>query len=181
MSINFLLDRKQLITISFQVSLGPLMFASKFVLVGDHYQLPPLVQVFISLYCLQLLAVTCDSKQNIQLLPLISECRGQREWNGSKSVLQAFRSTSTSDFSFAKPGYLDLQIIIVTFNLLSILTRITKICYTLQYRMCKEIMELSNTLIYGNRLRCGSSEVENAKLTYSCSITGPPWMKEVNF
>lgn len=30
---------------SFQVSLGPLMFASKFVLVGDHYQLPPLVQV----------------------------------------------------------------------------------------------------------------------------------------
>lgn len=31
-----------------QVSLGPLMFASKFVLVGDHYQLPPLVQVFSS-------------------------------------------------------------------------------------------------------------------------------------
>nr|GMC75970.1 DNA replication ATP-dependent helicase/nuclease DNA2 [Ipomoea batatas] len=48
-----------------------------------------------------------------------------------------------------------------------------------QYRMCKEIMELSNTLIYGNRLRCGSSEVENAKLTYSCSIAGPPWIKEV--
>lgn len=30
-----------------QVSLGPLMFASKFVLVGDHYQLPPLVQVYV--------------------------------------------------------------------------------------------------------------------------------------
>lgn len=30
---------------SCQVSLGPLMFASTFVLVGDHYQLPPLVQV----------------------------------------------------------------------------------------------------------------------------------------
>ncbi|KAG8082959.1 hypothetical protein GUJ93_ZPchr0014g47090 [Zizania palustris] len=27
-----------------QVSLGPLMFAKKFVLVGDHYQLPPLVK-----------------------------------------------------------------------------------------------------------------------------------------
>lgn len=32
-----------------QVSLGPLMLASKFVLVGDHYQLPPLVQVCINL------------------------------------------------------------------------------------------------------------------------------------
>ena len=30
-----------------KVSLGPLMFASTFVLVGDHYQLPPLVQVYI--------------------------------------------------------------------------------------------------------------------------------------
>lgn len=29
----------------YQVSLGPLMLATKFVLVGDHYQLPPLVQV----------------------------------------------------------------------------------------------------------------------------------------
>lgn len=41
------------------VSLGPLMFASVFVLVGDHYQLPPLVQstearengMGISLFC----------------------------------------------------------------------------------------------------------------------------------
>ena len=30
-----------------QVSIGPLLFASTFVLVGDHYQLPPLVQVSI--------------------------------------------------------------------------------------------------------------------------------------
>ncbi|GAB2270733.1 DNA replication ATP-dependent helicase/nuclease jhs1 [Dionaea muscipula] len=29
------------------VSLGPLLFASVFVLVGDHYQLPPLVQVYL--------------------------------------------------------------------------------------------------------------------------------------
>lgn len=63
---RLLLGRKQLMTkISFQVSLGPLMFASKFVLVGDHYQLPPLVQVSISLYCFYLIAVTCDFKQNI--------------------------------------------------------------------------------------------------------------------
>lgn len=33
--------------LSYQVSLGPLMFASMFVLVGDHYQLPPLVKVHL--------------------------------------------------------------------------------------------------------------------------------------
>ncbi|KAF3497069.1 hypothetical protein DY000_02058027 [Brassica cretica] len=31
--------------IALPVSIGPLLFASTFVLVGDHYQLPPLVQV----------------------------------------------------------------------------------------------------------------------------------------
>jgi DNA replication ATP-dependent helicase Dna2 len=33
--------------IALPVSIGPLLFASTFVLVGDHYQLPPLVQVSI--------------------------------------------------------------------------------------------------------------------------------------
>ncbi|XP_031092095.1 DNA replication ATP-dependent helicase/nuclease JHS1 isoform X1 [Ipomoea triloba] len=104
------------------VSLGPLMFASKFVLVGDHYQLPPLVQ-------------SAEAKENGMAVSLF--CRLSEAHPQAISALQS------------------------------------------QYRMCKEIMELSNTLIYGNRLRCGSSEVENAKLTYSCSIAGPPWMKEV--
>ncbi|CAN0876668.1 DNA replication ATP-dependent helicase/nuclease JHS1 [Linum grandiflorum] len=31
--------------ITFPISLHSLMFSSMFVLVGDHYQLPPLVQV----------------------------------------------------------------------------------------------------------------------------------------
>lgn len=45
--------------------------------------------------------------------------------------------------------------------------------------MCAAIMELSNTLIYGNRLRCGSSEVENAKIKYTGLPSGPKWIKEV--
>ncbi|CAH9097877.1 unnamed protein product [Cuscuta epithymum] len=104
------------------VSLGPLLLASKFVLVGDHYQLPPLVQ-------------SSEAKENGMTVSLF--CRLSEAHPQAISALQS------------------------------------------QYRMCKEIMELSNTLIYGNRLRCGSSEVENAKLTYSCPIAGPPWMKEV--
>ncbi|KAK1304282.1 hypothetical protein QJS10_CPB11g00184 [Acorus calamus] len=73
------------------VSLGPLMLASTFVLVGDHYQLPPLVQ----------------------------------------------------------------------------------------YRMCAGIMELSNALIYGNRLRCGSAEIENAKLSFSREMPVTSWLRKV--
>lgn len=37
----------------------------------------------------------------------------------------------------------------------------------LQYRMSSGIMELSNSLIYGNRLCCGSLEIANAKLKFS--------------
>lgn len=50
-----------------------------------------------------------------------------------------------------------------------------------QYRMCAGIMELSNALIYGNRLRCGSSEVADAKLKLSCSKPVTLWLQEVEY
>ncbi|KAK7266872.1 hypothetical protein RIF29_19530 [Crotalaria pallida] len=37
----------------------------------------------------------------------------------------------------------------------------------IQYSMCQSIMDLSNALIYGYRLRCGSSEIADAKLEFS--------------
>ncbi|CAI9103410.1 OLC1v1001879C1 [Oldenlandia corymbosa var. corymbosa] len=103
------------------VSLGPLMFASKFVLVGDHYQLPPLVQ-------------SAEAKENglaVSLFCRLSEANPQ-----AISALQS------------------------------------------QYRMCAAIMELSNTLIYGNRLRCGSQEIENAQLIYTHSASAPEWINK---
>ncbi|PIN12593.1 DNA replication helicase [Handroanthus impetiginosus] len=108
--------------ITLPVSLGPLMFASKFVLVGDHYQLPPLVQ-------------SPEAKENgmdVSLFCRLSEAHPQ--------AIATLHS---------------------------------------QYRMCAAIMELSNALIYGNRLRCGSIEVENAELKYSCSTSAPAWLLEV--
>ncbi|KAH7849649.1 hypothetical protein Vadar_020933 [Vaccinium darrowii] len=104
------------------VSLGPLMYASKFVLVGDHYQLPPLVQSTEAL----------ENGMGVSLFCRLSEAHPQ-----AISALQS------------------------------------------QYRMCAGIMELSNALIYGNRLHCGSSEVENAKLNYTSSKYVSPWLKEV--
>ncbi|XP_057510867.1 DNA replication ATP-dependent helicase/nuclease JHS1-like [Actinidia eriantha] len=104
------------------VSLGPLMYASKFVLVGDHYQLPPLVQSTEAL----------ENGMGVSLFCRLSEAHPQ-----AISALQN------------------------------------------QYRMCAGIMDLSNALIYGNRLRCGSSEVENAKLKYTSSKYVSSWLKEV--
>ncbi|XP_038878324.1 DNA replication ATP-dependent helicase/nuclease JHS1 [Benincasa hispida] len=104
------------------VSLGPLMFASTFVLVGDHYQLPPLVQ-------------STEARENglgISLFCRLSEAHPQ-----AISALQS------------------------------------------QYRMCRDIMELSNALIYGDRLRCGSEETANAKLELSSSKLSSSWLKEV--
>lgn len=48
-----------------------------------------------------------------------------------------------------------------------------------QYRMCSAIMELSNALIYGNRLHCGSSAIANAKLKFSITGSSSLWLKEV--
>ncbi|OAY77110.1 DNA replication ATP-dependent helicase/nuclease DNA2, partial [Ananas comosus] len=104
------------------VSLGPLMLASKFVLVGDHYQLPPLVQS----------TEAQESGMGISLFWRLSEAHPQ-----AISALQC------------------------------------------QYRMSAGIMELSNALIYGNRLRCGSSEIADAKLKYSSNEPVALWLKEV--
>lgn len=47
--------------------------------------------------------------------------------------------------------------------------------------MCAGIMKLSNALIYGEKLRCGSQDVENAKLKLSNRGSMPSWLKEVMF
>ncbi|PON87540.1 hypothetical protein TorRG33x02_167180 [Trema orientale] len=104
------------------VSLGPLMFASMFVLVGDHYQLPPLVQ-------------SVEARENglgVSLFRRLSEAHPQ--------AISALRS---------------------------------------QYRMSRGIMDLSNALIYGDKLCCGSSDIADAKLKLSNSKFGSWWINEI--
>ncbi|KAL9245210.1 hypothetical protein vseg_018886 [Gypsophila vaccaria] len=104
------------------VSLGPLMFSSKFVLVGDHYQLPPLVKS----------PEARESGMSVSLFRRLSEAHPQ-----AISALQS------------------------------------------QYRMCAGIMKLSNALIYGDRLRCGSPVIENAKLKLFKRGLISPWLEKV--
>lgn len=98
------------------VVLGPIAFADKFILVGDHYQLPPLV-------------IHPEARQeglDQSLFKILSD-------NHPSSVIEL----------------------------------------TYQYRMCSEIMSLSNELIYDGRLKCGSEEVANQRLTIPYLDTVP--------
>ncbi|XP_040968451.1 DNA replication ATP-dependent helicase/nuclease JHS1 isoform X1 [Gossypium hirsutum] len=104
------------------VSLGPLMFSSTFVLVGDHYQLPPLIQ-------------STEAREKGMGISLF--CRLSEAHSHAIAPLQS------------------------------------------QYRMCQSIMELSNALIYGDRLRCGSPEIANAKLKFTKPISCSSWLKIV--
>ena len=88
--------------ITLPVCLGPIRMAKMFVLVGDHYQLPPLVQ----------------NKQ-------------------------------------AQEGGLDISL----FKLLSDQHPESVVNLEHQYRMCEDVMSLSNALIYDGRLKCGTAEV----------------------
>ena len=93
--------------ITLPTSLGPLLRARKFVLVGDHYQLPPLVQ--------------------------------------NKSALE---------------GGLDVSL----FRQLSEEHPEAVAMLGKQYRMCEDIMSLSNELIYSGKLRCGNDAVAQRML-----------------
>lgn len=88
--------------ITLPVCLGPIRMARTFILVGDHYQLPPLVQ----------------NKE-------------------------------------AQEGGLDISL----FKLLSEKHPMSVVNLEHQYRMCEDIMALSNYLIYDGRLKCGTSAV----------------------
>ncbi|KXN86785.1 DNA replication ATP-dependent helicase/nuclease DNA2 [Leucoagaricus sp. SymC.cos] len=94
--------------ITLPTCLGPIRFADRFVLVGDHFQLPPLVR-------------------SVQ----------------------------------ARQGGLDVSL----FRRLSNSHPAAVVELAHQYRMNEEIMMLSNRLIYGERLRCGSESVRTRKLT----------------
>ncbi|KAG5021065.1 hypothetical protein JHK87_016920 [Glycine soja] len=100
-----------------EVSLGPLIFASTFVLVGDHYQLPPLVQ-------------SAEARENGMGISLF--CRLSEAHPEAISALQS-----------------------------------------------QDIMDLSNALIYGDRLRCGSFEVANSKLEFSGLNCDLPWLEDL--
>lgn len=115
--------------VSMPICIGPLNFCERFVLVGDHYQLPPLI-------------VAPSARKGLQKSLF-------------KSLSEDFPE-SVNDLSY-------------------------------QYRMCEEIMTLSNVLIYNGRLKCGNRKVARKvltiphpeKLALHLTDGGTPWMENV--
>ncbi|KAL5113950.1 DNA replication endonuclease-helicase Dna2 [Pleosporales sp. CAS-2024a] len=95
--------------ITLPVCLGPIRMATKFILVGDHYQLPPLVQ--------------------------------------NKEAME---------------GGLDMSL----FKLLCEAHPQAVVSLEHQYRMCADVMLLSNTFIYSGRLKCGTPSVASRQLAF---------------
>lgn len=95
--------------ISQPICLGPLFYAKRFVLVGDHQQLPPIVQ-----------------NQEARSLGMDESLFKRLECH-SEAVVQL----------------------------------------NVQYRMNRQIMSLSNSLMYEGRLECGSEQTASALLTLS--------------
>ncbi|EDO19220.1 hypothetical protein Kpol_1050p80 [Vanderwaltozyma polyspora DSM 70294] len=93
--------------VSLPVALGPLRFGRKFILVGDHHQLPPLV------------------KNEAARL-------GGLEVSPFQMLCQKFPESVSS--------------------------------LRYQYRMCEDIVKLSNFLVYENQLMCGTEKVKNQGL-----------------
>lgn len=106
--------------ITLPVCLGPLRMAKAFILVGDHFQLPPLVQ----------------NKE-------------------------------------AQEGGLDISL----FRMLSEGHADAVVTLEHQYRMCEDVMLLSNRLIYSGRLKCGNEAVA----TRSLSIPNPDALSTHHF
>jgi DNA replication ATP-dependent helicase Dna2 len=96
--------------ITLPVCLGPIRMANTFVLVGDHYQLPPLVQN----------KEACEGGLDVSLFKLLCEAHPE-----------------------------------------------AVVSLEHQYRMCDEIMLLSNTFIYSGRLKCGTAAVASRRLVHS--------------
>lgn len=113
--------------VSMPVCLGPLAYAERFVLVGDHYQLPPLV--------------------------LSPEARAK---GLDKSLFRQLCDAHPESV----------------------------VELTHQYRMCSDVMTVSNTLIYEGRLKCGSEQVASQSLVLPYperveSVDSDDWMKAV--
>lgn len=123
--------------ITLPTCLGPLRYADTFVLVGDHNQLPPLVSAFPSLHRA---SIARSASLTYALICV--------------SVLQVKSHA-------ARAEGLDLSL----FKRLSEAQPSALVYLTHQYRMNSDIMLLSNSLIYDNKLQCGSEQVASRCLS----------------
>lgn len=110
------------------ICIGPLHFASgPFILVGDHYQLPPLHRGGVGQG--RRLTRRADTQDH-------NDSHGLEQFKSDESLFRRLcERHPTTIFRLRK-----------------------------QYRMAQQIMDLSNEMVYGGNLECGSAEVAQQRL-----------------
>lgn len=135
------------------ICIGPLQFTEgPFLLVGDHYQLPPLQRE-------KSIESRVSRLQNKECPP-----------NGSSST--KLRVTNDADVSELGESL---------FRRLCVKHPEAMVSLSKQYRMAYEIMDCCNTLVYNGSLSCGSERVASQRLQMSSSFSQncSPWEKAV--
>lgn len=135
------------------ICIGPLHFADgPFILVGDHYQLPPLLRAKPG----DRLSPSKRTRDEVMKLQFKDE---------SKAVRQG-KPTSTTESLFRRLCEMHPD---------------AMVSLSKQYRMAAEIMGLSNELVYSGSLSCGSAAVAGQTLKVSIDglRSLSPWLKAV--
>lgn len=122
------------------ICLGPLMYTTgAFILVGDHYQLPPLRR-----------STKKKARGRISLQTAVSDI----EHAQNESLFRRLCASHTQ----------------------------AVVALTKQYRMCSQIMDMCNRLVYSGSLSCGSRQVAEQVLPLDSKHGNeslPDWLKEI--
>lgn len=140
------------------ICVGPLRFsASAFILVGDHYQLPPLMK-----------SASGRGIEEMKQVPKATNRPGS-----SQQFPGRIQGSEVQDEDL--PGSESL------FRRLCDAHPHAVVSLVKQYRMANEIMELSNTLVYHGQMTCGSSDVGRQMLNTALGNTSKyaKWLKAV--
>lgn len=135
------------------ICLGPLRYAcGSFVLVGDHYQLPPLLRAR---------KAPGNSTMMNSGSDIGSVSRSELSQDAGSSAVDGSNDSLFRRLCEAHPG--------------------AAVSLTKQYRMAADIMSLSNDLVYSGSLSCGSADVARQRLDLPIGGVRslPTWLKGV--
>ena len=163
--------------------LGAVLRAHQFALVGDHHQLPPLVQnpaaAEQGLDC-SLFRRLCEAHPQVhplaRTLLLVALCGPFCKWHKLPDKLLIGLRADTLRDEYNCPVWVCNVCLYIPMAAQAVVTLRT------QYRMCADIMAIANELTYDGQLRCGSPLVEQGMLAQTAPIPEslPDWLRQAS-
>ncbi len=185
---------------SLPASLGPLTRSRAWVLVGDHYQLPPLVtnsEAAERGYGESLFRRLCEAHPQVRHALLTHTHTHAHTYTythththtHTRTHIHTHTHVTTSVSHVIEERFWGQRGVCKGARVCVCVCVVLQAVVTLrrQYRMAAPIMSLSNTLIYSGALQCGSESVATQQLTLPCwetlqSVIGPEhtWVLQVS-